>query len=192
MDTGAMPEPEKGAKKPPRGNVEAKTTGGPQGLGKVLSIEDIKAETLVGDIRDLLLQELRDAKNTLPWTLRGEKEQREAIDRVNTVARNLVTQVVHRVAAQGEKSIRCQVKKWQVKDGIQIQVDAIEHTENILTLCEGGKLASLIFSDPEAFEGERAPITAAPDQSRMFGGDENDGDGPVFDNTDNGDGPKKN
>lgn len=156
-------------------------TSGPKGLGKVTKIEQMRAETIVGDVRDFVLQEARDAKDGLPWTLRGEQAQREMIDRADRFARTLVERVLELVASDGQKAVPGQVKQWRVKDGLQIQIDAIEHTENIMTLCEGGRLVRIVFQDPEAYSGEREKITPAPDQRRLgLEGDEEEGggDGP--------------
>jgi len=186
------------AKKEQNGEVKR---DGPIGLGKVKSIEDVKAETLVGDVRDLLLQEARDAKEGLPWTLRGEKDQREVVDRLDRFSRTIIARAVELVAASGARNtIPGQIKQWRVKDGVQIQVDAPECTETILSLCDGGRQVRLVFADPEAFAGERSAITPAPDQRRLNLDDGDGGpipppkppggpgkdDGPTFDGTDAG------
>lgn len=153
----------------------------PNGVGHVTAPDAIKSETLIGDVRDLLLQEARDAKDGLPWPQRGEKAQEEFIDRVDRFSRHLVEQIVQRVAARGERSIGVQIKQWRVKDGIQIQVDAHTSLETITALAESGNAGRLVFTDIEQFVGERAPVRPSPDQRRMFDGDskseEGEGDG---------------
>ena len=48
----------------------------PRGLGRVKDIDSIQTETLRGDIRDLILQEMRDAKEAPPMGRRGLKNSR--------------------------------------------------------------------------------------------------------------------
>ncbi len=156
----------------------------PHGLGRVEGVEAIQAPTLVGDVRDLLLQEMRDVKNALPWTSRGESEQRDMIDRAGRFAQDLVRQIIDKVAATEHPSVRCMIDSWTVKDGIKIMAKAVTTPDNIMALSEGTDALLLVFVSADSFGGERAPITPLPDQGNLLDGDD---DGPVFDNTPSGD-----
>ena len=155
----------------------------PIGLGRVKNTDAIQAPTLVGDVRDLLLQEMRDTKNALPWTTRSEKEQREMIDRADRFARDLVTKAISVVAAAECPSIRVKIDSWTVKDGIKIVTKAFTTPDNVAALSDGTDTPLLVFVSLDDVGGERGTISPAPDQPRL--GDDDD-DGPVFDRTDAG------
>ncbi len=150
----------------------------PSGLELVTSIEDIETDTLVGDIRDLLLQEMRDAKDHRPWTERNEDEQDAMIDRADRFATSLVAKIVREIAIMGRPSVTVQIKKWEVGEGLKIAAEGVASEGNAITLLHGGKVAHLVFGDISEFKGERGEIIAAPDQPVLH-----DEDGVVFDNT---------
>jgi hypothetical protein len=159
--------------------VARKTT--PRGLGRVKDAEALQAPTLVGDVRDLVLQEMRDAKDALPWTTRTEKQQQEMIDRVDRFARNLVASVIQVVASEGRPSVSVLIEKWEVSKGLKLVAKGVDTEENISTMMHGGKSAFIVFGQLKVFEGEREPVRPAPDQPEL--GDDDD---TVFDQTDAG------
>lgn len=140
----------------------------PRGLGRVKKIEDLKTDTLLGDVRDLILQEMRDAKNALPWTTRSEKDQREMIDRADRFAGNLIAKVVNLVAAGDNPAIPVTVKKWTVSDELQIALSTAASHANVSTMIDGGLIGFLVFADKEPFQGEREPVQAAKDQPSLL------------------------
>lgn len=161
------------------GAKKANGSGEPEGLGRVQAIKDMKAETLVGDVRDLLLQEFRDAKQGLPWTVRSEKDQREVIDRISNFATDIIHRAFELFTEKGERSIRVMVRQWRVKDGVQIQVDALRSSDVIQALSESGVVATLVLIDPSQFEESRGDISPSPDQRRLgLTEDDDDFDGP--------------
>ena len=146
----------------------------PRGLGRIQSVEDIKADTLFGDVRDLILQEMRDAKNALPWTTRTENEQADMIDRADRFARNLITRVVNIIAAGNNPAIPVSVKQWTVSDELKVQLTAAASHSNVTTMIDGGTIGFLVFADREPFEGEREPIRPAPNQTPLIDEDQAD------------------
>jgi Holliday junction resolvase RusA-like endonuclease len=106
----------------------------PRGLGRVKTIEDLKTDTLLGDVRDLILQEMRDAKNALPWTTRSEKEQGEMIDRADRFAGNLIAKVVNLVAAGNNPAIPVTVKQWTVSDELKIALTGAASHLNVTNM----------------------------------------------------------
>lgn len=161
------------------------TTAEPRGLGRVKTVEDVKGETLVGDLRDLILQEMRDAKNALPWTVRSEKEQREMIERAGRFAAQLVQRTVAVVAADGRPHVPVSIEKYEVGKALKVTVTAVDTIDNILTMSEGGKAAYIVFTNADAYEGEREAVKPTPDQASLI--EDDDDDKPVFDNTPSGD-----
>lgn len=152
----------------------------PSGLELVTSIEDIETDTLVGDVKDLLLQEMRDAKDHRPWTERSEDEQDAMIDRADRFATALIAKIVREIAIMGRPSVTVQIKKWEVGEGLKIAAEGVASEGNAITLLHGGKIAHLVFGDISEFKGERGELKATPDQGDLI---EHDEDGVVFDNT---------
>lgn len=148
-----------------------------RGLGRVKSIDDIKADTLVGDVRDLVLQEMRDAKEALPWTVRSEKQQAEMIDRCDRFARNLVTKIVNAVAAGNNPAVPVTVKEWKVTDELKISLVGAANLQNMHCMIDGGAIGFLVFADKEPFQGEREPIKPTPDQGDLIDDGASDGEG---------------
>lgn len=148
-----------------------------RGLGRVKSVDDIKADTLVGDVRDLVLQEMRDAKEALPWTVRTEKQQAEMIDRADRFARTLVSKVVNAVAAGNNPAVPVTIKEWKVTDELKVALVGAATLQNMHSMIDGGSIGFLVFADKEPFQGEREPVKPTPDQADLIddGSDEDDG-----------------
>lgn len=158
------------------------TTKGPRGLGRVKDPEAFQTTTLIGDVRDLILQEMRDAKDALPWTVRSEKDQAAMIDRADRFAHNLVRRCVEVIAAEGRPAVSVLIEKWEVGKGLKLVAKGVDTEENVTAMMHGGKAAYVVFGAIDAFDGEREPIQPAPDQGQLL----DDDDGPVFDQTDAG------
>lgn len=155
----------------------------PHGLGRVDDIMALQASTLVGDVRDLLLQEARDVKEVLPWTSRSEREQQDIIDRVDRFSRDMVRRTIELVIGDEHPSVRATVDSWTVKDGLKIVLKAAAAPAHIEALTNGTSLPLLVFAGMEDVAGERAPITPLKDEPPLIDPDD---DGPVFDQTDAG------
>lgn len=151
----------------------------PAGLGVIEDIDLIDTSTLTGDVRDLILQEMRDSKDHRPWTERNEDDQDAMIDRADRFATSLVAKIVREVAILGRPSVTVQIKKWEVGDALKIAAEGVVSEQNATTLLHGGRIAHIVFGDIDDFKGERAEIKAVPDQGDL----EYDEDGVVFDNT---------
>lgn len=146
-----------------------------RGLGRVKSIEDVKADTLVGDVRDLVLQEMRDAKEALPWTVRSEKQQAEMIDRADRFARNIISKVVNLVAVGDNPAVPVTIKEWKVTDELKVALVGAATLQNMHSMIDGGSIGFLVFADKEPFQGEREPVKPLPDQGDLIG-DGDDGE----------------
>jgi hypothetical protein len=148
----------------------------PKGLGVVTAIDEVDASTLVGDLRDLILQEMRDAKDGLPWTERPEKAQAEMIDRADRFARNLVARAVNLIATGNNPSVPVSVKQWTVSDELKIQLSGAASHTSVTAMIDGGTIGFLVFAPKEPFQGEREAIQPAKDQPDLL-----DADAPVMD-----------
>lgn len=150
----------------------------------IQSVDDIDTSTMTGDVRDLILGEMRDAKDHKPWTERNEDEQDAMIDRATRFADRLIAKLVREIAVMGRPSVTVQIKEWKVGDALKIAAEGIVSEHNATTLLHGGKIAHIVFGGIEDVRGERGPATATPDQGALEL--EHDEDGVVFDNTEAG------
>ena len=116
----------------------------------------IEAPTLLGDIRDALLDRLRTMPK--PWPAMSEEEQKELIEGCGRTAAHLVSEAVRAVASQGFPTISGKLVKAQIKDAMQLQVDVSRHDMQRLTVIDSvGRPVLLVIEEPEMFAGERKP-----------------------------------
>lgn len=138
-------------------------------------------ETLTGDIRDTILNDMRDRKTGgLPWTLRGEADQADIIDRVTRLSESIVARAVGIIAAGGRKTIHAKLNKITIKDGIKAEIELNKTDEQCHTLFDSqGAMVMIVIADPEPFTAERAPvpITKPPEPQQEMPFDKN-GDAP--------------
>ena len=133
----------------------------------------LDVETLAGDLRDAYLQRFKAKK--VPWQHLNEHEQNAEIMEGREWAMKLVRQAVYAVARRGFATIPVAIKKWQVKDGIQAQIDAVGSEENIVMLAKHGMHAMLVLAAPSEFGGEKSTPLPDKDQPDLpMGGDPND------------------
>jgi len=154
----------------------------PAGLGAVTDVEDIDTTTMTGDVRDLILQEMRDAKDHKPWTERSENDQYDMIDRAERFAERLVTDLVRKLAVRDCPNVPVEIEKWEVGKGLKVVMTAIDSEDNVTALMHGGKFAHVVFTNLDDVRGERGKIKPTPDQAELL----HDEDGVVFDNTEAG------
>lgn len=145
-------------------------------------------ETLTGDIRDLILGDLKDSKTALPWHLRSEAEQSDMIERVTKLAEGIVERAVKIIAADGRPTIVATLKKagtnGEFIEGVVRfgKSDALRHE----FIDAAGSEVLMVVCGSEAYQGQSKPQYPTPDQKGLFPGDDGDDDGPIFDKTPNG------
>lgn len=116
--------------------------------------------TLQGDVRDAILAWLRMAPD--PWERMTADQQRETIDRGETLAEYLVVECVRLVSAKGFPTIAGKLVKCQIKDAMQLQVDASRHDVQRLQVIDNvGRPVVLVIAAPELFAGEKGPPTTS-------------------------------
>lgn len=129
----------------------------------------IARETLTGDIRDIILNDLKDRKTSLPWNLRGQEAQQQTIDQVTRFAEGVVERCVKIVAAGGRKCIRASLTKVTVKDEIKAELELLKSDEQRHQLMDSvGASVLVVIADTEIYQGEREPVLATKDQKAMF------------------------
>lgn len=144
-------------------------------------------ETLRGDVRDKFLD---DVIRRMPgWGKLSEREQSTTIDRVATVASQIVREAVRLVGHRGFEHSVVSLGKWTVKEGIKLEATGPDTVEEITKLAQHKGTAILVFASPTLFLGERAaaeaekdqpdlPIDAAAEDEEGDGGDLPDADLP--------------
>ncbi len=127
---------------------------------------ELQAETLSGDIRDMLLTHIRSMET--PWSKLSERQQQDKIDAAAAAGRDLVRNAVKLVAHRGFAHMPITLKDWTVKDGIQLKVTALDTVEEITKLAEHKSGSALIvFASSSAFLNARSEPEPDPDEPEM-------------------------
>ena len=135
----------------------------------------LAAETLSGDLRDVLLTHIRSMET--PWSKLSEREQQNRIHAIEKAAETMVRGAVRVVANHGFPHMIVQTGKWNVGDGVELKVSGQSTVENITKLAEHGMGAAvLVLCEVGEFFGQRSAAEADPDQPAMDLGADEDGD----------------
>lgn len=138
-----------------------------------IDIEELKIDTLAGDLRDAMLMRVRDMKR--PWSMLTEAEQRELAAGLDMAARHLVRGAIHLLTDY--EFPRAVVTLGEVKikgeKGIEAKIGCanIEHNRQVLGEHVGDHVLMLMV-DSETFMGEREPAKIDPDQPHLPGADD--------------------
>lgn len=131
-------------------------------------IDDLKLETLSGDIRDVLLMTIRDLKR--PWSMLTAEEQSDVANRMEMASKELVRKSVRlmtdfefprAVVTMGEVKIKGE-------KGIEAKITCtnIEHNRTVLGE-HVGDMVLMLMVDSEQFMAERQPVEITPDQPEL-------------------------
>lgn len=133
-----------------------------------IDVGELKAETLMVDIRDAMLMQFRDKKR--PWPLLTEDEQRGVANSFELAAKNLVRKTVRMLTAFEFEHVVVTLGEMKAKPGkdLEAKITCSNIKENRDILGDyGGTLVTIYMVDSETFMAERAaPIT--PDQGSML------------------------
>lgn len=137
----------------------------------------LDTRTLVGDIRDFLLDRLKHDKEGKPWAKMTEAEQSDAIYAATGAAENLVRNAVDLVATQGFNNAKAEIDSWKVKGKqVVINLKAFASEETLLSLLNAGSVVTLTFANDDQFDQGRAECKPDPDQPGLGIDNENGGD----------------
>lgn len=129
----------------------------------------LASETLMGDLRDFVLDRLKHEHNPIPWQMQGEEAQRETIQRVESAMRTWVHRAVTLIAAQGQKAARGSLIKFVIKDGIQMQVNLAASDSLRHALADHvGNSVLVIIADVDQHQGARGEVKVTPDQGDIL------------------------
>lgn len=127
---------------------------------------ELAKETLTGDIRDFLLDEIRNLQK--PWERMTEDEQSELIDRTSRRVETTTNEAVKIVAANGFPVFQVELVEVKGKGGITGQFKAPFNPESWLALGEAqGGVIQIIPGNLNLFEGQRVEAVADPDQPEL-------------------------
>ena len=128
---------------------------------------DLAAATLTGDIRDFLLDRVKQLGK--PFVAMTEDEQSDQIHAAKEAAERLVRKAVEIIAANGKKAMVGKLIKVQVKDNIQTQVNFNKEDEQRHDLFDAaGMYVSVVLADAAPYTGERAPAEPIPQQGDLL------------------------
>lgn len=129
-------------------------------------LSELHQETLVGDVRDMLLTHVRSMEK--PWSKLSERDQGYKIDACENAAKHLVSQVCMLMAKQDFPNILVSVGKFTVDKAVKIEAIAASGVDNINKLAEHGKgAAMLILADPQEYFGEIEEAAADADEPEL-------------------------
>ncbi|MDI7862560.1 hypothetical protein MRS76_11365 [Rhizobiaceae bacterium n13] len=128
--------------------------------------EDLAAETLSGDLRDVVLTHIRSMET--PWSKMSEAAQNDKIYAVTNATETIVRRAVSIIAAREQDTIFCKVTKFTVKDGIKAELVAASSVQNIERIAENiSQPAIMVFASPEEYIGQRSEPKADKDQPEL-------------------------
>jgi hypothetical protein len=127
-------------------------------------------DTMSGDIRDLVLAEIKAARDGQPFHKLRYDEQQALIDRITARARQLVVRAVNIIATDGKRTIEAAVEKVDVKEGIKVHLKVPRTLDSLTQLGMAvGLNCQLWVADSAPYLGERQPQMGVPDQGDMLG-----------------------
>jgi hypothetical protein len=127
------------------------------------STEDLAAETLSGDLRDVMLTHIRSMQT--PWSKMSEQAQADKIYAITNATETIVRRAVAIIAAQGSEPVFGRIAKFTVKDEIKAELVAASSVGNIEKVAENiGQPAIIIFANPDQFIGQKADANPDKDQ----------------------------
>jgi hypothetical protein len=124
---------------------------------------EVAAETMVGDLMQFLIQELKVAPK--PWQAMSEEEQQEVIDRSKARVESTVRHCIRLLAAGDRPTLAGQLASITMKDGIKAVVELPKHTAARHELFDAqGSEVLIVVMAPEVFAGGVDQVQPDPQQ----------------------------
>jgi hypothetical protein len=121
--------------------------------------------TLVGDIRDVILEVIKHRPR--PWSQLSRDEQNDVATAAEYAAKTVVTRACELIASNGRVSLNAKFEGYSDKAGeLKGTLKFVEvDDDGVLALHKAsGQMVVLITADPTAFMGERRPPNIEEDQ----------------------------
>jgi hypothetical protein len=132
---------------------------------------EIEAETLTGDVRDVLLTHMRSME--VGWRFLTEQQQRDKIEASERCAEQLVRSAFALVSQADFPHITVEIGAVKLDGGMEIKLKCAGTVANVTRLAEHGRTAAiLVLTDPQAFFGERDEAKPDKDQPSLLDQDE--------------------
>lgn len=127
----------------------------------------LDTENLMGDVRDALLDRIKTIPHS--WKIMKQEEQADMIDGCERIARNLVTEAVRMIAANGRTVIPALLEQCTIKDGVKAVLTMSQHDPHRHELTDAvGKPVLVVVADASQYMGGGDQPKPEPDQSDIL------------------------
>ena len=145
------------------GKHEAEHNAAIERLIQIANDAEFDSGTLLGDIRDTMLQLYKDRPK--PWSQLSNQEQRDVARNLDMVAKEIIRKVVLIVAEGEQESIHATLESYSEKDGFKISLKALATKETAIALFEAtGSPVIVQRADYRQYHGQRKDAETMPDQ----------------------------
>jgi hypothetical protein len=116
-------------------------------------------ETMVGDLRDNILEILKHNHDALPWNMRGVDKQHEIIDNVTRRAEAIVERAVDILASDGRRVMTGKLESVAVKDGFvaKVKLSKDDPLRHALVDATGHKVV-IVVAATDDYSGARGDV----------------------------------
>jgi hypothetical protein len=137
----------------------------------------LDTRTLVGDIRDALLEIFKTRPK--PWSQYLEDEQRQIAAALEQAARDLVNGAVQLINEDADEGFTAKLEQYTDKGGLKIALTAEATTDNVIACHRAqGQYVKILRVDPKPYSSARRDPAIDPDAPEMTFGN-----APVKDET---------
>lgn len=131
---------------------------------------EIAKSTMTGDLRDVLLDIIRDKNLTgKAWKDMNEDEQRRTRDMIVARIEPAVGRAVDIIASEGRKHVKVLLKQVTIKDGIKGVFEAPKAVDLRYELIDAqGDTCLLVLTGSDKYKGEKGPVKIDKDQPDLI------------------------
>lgn len=137
---------------------------------RIAKAAEISKTTMTGDLRDVLIDIMRDKTFTgKAWKDMKEDEQRAVRDRINSVVEHAVSRAVDIIASEGRRHIKVLLKSVTIKNGIKGSFETSKAAELRHELGDAqGDNVLIVLLGSDKYHGEKAPVKIDKDQPSLI------------------------
>ena len=129
----------------------------------------VAKNTMTGDMRDIVLDILRDKTLTgKAWKDMTEDQQKDVVREIGNRIQGAVARAIDIIHSDGQKHIKAILKQVVVKDGYKGVFECSSSHELRHKLADAqGKTILVVITDEADYEGERAGVEYDKDQKEL-------------------------